>query len=138
VEATSAMASVIARVSSHQSAIALAVERQTTLTAAISQNVTEAARGSQEIADNITGVAEAARQTSVGASDTQTASRQLRELSSKLDEELAVFALHQGASETSTKRGESLRPARRAPPAMRSSPLERHQRPNSARAKVVN
>jgi methyl-accepting chemotaxis protein len=116
VAATSQIASVIERVSSHQSTIVTAVDRQTTLTAAISQNVIEAARGSQEIAENIGGVAEAARQTSSGASDTQSASRALSELAASLDGHLEAFQLEESAPQPAppSRVGAAARPRPRA------------------------
>ena len=93
VDATADIAGVIERVSAHQTTIVAAVERQTTLTAAITQNVQEAARGSQDIAGNITGVAEAARQTAAGASETQGAAREMSELAERLDESRSNFKI---------------------------------------------
>lgn len=93
VGATADITEVISRISERQSTIVMAVDRQTTLTAAIGQNVIEAARGTEEIASNISGVAEAARQTAAGASDTQTAARGLSELSGNLDHHVRGFRL---------------------------------------------
>src|SRR5690242_16494522 len=53
--------------------IASAVEEQTVTTNEIGRNVSEAARGTEEIAKNIGGVATAAKDTTRGSTDTQTA-----------------------------------------------------------------
>jgi hypothetical protein len=53
----------------------------------------EAAKGSGEVAQNIHGVAEAAQNTSQGATDSQKASRNLAEMSAQLRELVGQFKL---------------------------------------------
>ncbi|MEU8233286.1 methyl-accepting chemotaxis protein [Actinoplanes sp. NPDC048967] len=75
---------VIARISDFQTTIASAVEEQTATTAEMNRSVTEAATGTSDIALNITGVAEAARLTSEGVTQSQQATSELARLSSDL------------------------------------------------------
>ncbi len=84
VDAIDRISAIIGRVNEIQGTIALAVEEQRTTTNEIGRSIAEAARGSSEIAENITSVAEAARSTTVGASDAQTASEQLAGLAGEL------------------------------------------------------
>ncbi|MBL7259371.1 methyl-accepting chemotaxis protein [Paractinoplanes lichenicola] len=82
---------VIERISDFQTTIASAVEEQTATTAEMNRSVTEAAHGSGEIASNITGVAEAARLTSEGVSETQEATAELARMSSELRSVVSAF-----------------------------------------------
>jgi methyl-accepting chemotaxis protein len=75
---------VISQISDFQTTIASAVEEQTATTAEMNRSVTEAATGSNQIADNITGVAEAARLTSEGVTQTQQATTELARMSADL------------------------------------------------------
>jgi methyl-accepting chemotaxis protein len=75
---------VIAQISDFQTTIASAVEEQTATTAEMNRSVAEAATGSNEIAQNITGVAEAARLTSEGVTQTQQATTELARMSADL------------------------------------------------------
>ncbi|MGX6600987.1 hypothetical protein ACWKSP_02445 [Micromonosporaceae bacterium Da 78-11] len=75
---------VIARISDFQTTIASAVEEQTATTAEMNRSVAEAASGTNEIAANITGVADAARLTSEGVSQSQQATAELARMSSDL------------------------------------------------------
>jgi methyl-accepting chemotaxis protein len=75
---------VIAQISDFQTTIASAVEEQTATTAEMNRSVAEAATGSNEIAENITGVAEAARLTSEGVTQTQQATTELARMSADL------------------------------------------------------
>ncbi|HEY0535628.1 MAG TPA: methyl-accepting chemotaxis protein [Actinoplanes sp.] len=75
---------VIARISDFQTTIASAVEEQTATTAEMNRSVTEAATGTGEIAENITGVAEAARLTSEGVTQTEQATTELARMSTDL------------------------------------------------------
>jgi hypothetical protein len=59
----------------------------------MSRNLTEAAKGAGEVAQNIQGVAQAAQNTSHGASDSLKAAKQLAELSSKLRSQVDQFKL---------------------------------------------
>jgi methyl-accepting chemotaxis protein len=82
---------VIERISDFQTTIASAVEKQTATTAEMNRSVTEAAHGAGEIAQNITGVAEAARLTSQGVSETQEATAELARMSSELRSVVSAF-----------------------------------------------
>lgn len=75
---------VIARISDFQTTIASAVEEQTATTGEMNRSVNEAATGTGEIAESITGVAEAARLTSEGVSQSQQATGELARMSAEL------------------------------------------------------
>jgi methyl-accepting chemotaxis protein len=82
---------VIARISDYQTTIASAVEEQTATTAEMNRSVAEASTGSNEIAENITGVAEAARLTSQGVTETQQAVLTLARMSTDLTALVGTF-----------------------------------------------
>jgi len=84
VEAIAQIGSIISQINDIQSSIASAVEEQTATTAEISRNVGEAALGSREIAHNVTGVAQAARSTTEGASNTMASAGELARMASDL------------------------------------------------------
>ena len=84
VDAISEINLVINKISDYQNTIASAVEEQTATTNEINRNITEAARGSTEIAENIVGVATSAKNTSLGASDSEKAALELAKLASAL------------------------------------------------------
>ncbi|MFZ0771565.1 MAG: methyl-accepting chemotaxis protein [Candidatus Sulfotelmatobacter sp.] len=84
VDAIASISAVINQVNDISSTIATAVEEQNATTNEMSRNVSEAARSSGEITSNIAGVAEAARGTAQGATDTQRASQRLVETSALL------------------------------------------------------
>jgi methyl-accepting chemotaxis protein len=75
---------VIAQISDFQTTIASAVEEQTATTAEMNRSVGEAAAGTGDIAQNITGVAEGARLTSEGVTQSQQATRELARMSTEL------------------------------------------------------
>ncbi len=77
VDAIAHIGAIIGQINDIQSTIASAVEEQTATTSEISRNVGEAALGSGEIAQNVMGVAEAARCTTKGASQTLGAAEDL-------------------------------------------------------------
>ena len=89
VEAISEINGVINKISDYQNTIASAVEEQTATTNEISRNVAEAAQGSTEIAQNILGVAEAARNTTLGATDTEKAALELARMAASLQNTVA-------------------------------------------------
>jgi methyl-accepting chemotaxis protein len=91
VTAIEEISKVIARISEFQTTIASAVEEQTATTAEMGRSVTEASAGTGEIAENITGVAEAARLTSQGVSETQQATADLARMSGELSAVVANF-----------------------------------------------
>ena len=84
VSAIAEITDVINKINDYQTTIASAVEEQTATTNEINRNVTEAAQGSSEIAQNIVGVAEAARNTTLGASDTEKAALELARMAASL------------------------------------------------------
>ena len=89
VAAISEINEVITKISDYQTTIASAVEEQTATTNEINRNVSEAAKGSSEIAENIVGVAEAARNTTMGASDTEKAAIELARMAAALQSTVA-------------------------------------------------
>jgi methyl-accepting chemotaxis protein len=97
IEAIGTISEVINQINGISSTIATAVEEQNATTNEMSRNVSDAARGSGEITSNITGVAGAAQGTTRGATDTQKASQQLVETSTKLRRLVEQFKV--GASE---------------------------------------
>jgi methyl-accepting chemotaxis protein len=91
VTAMEGISSIIARISDYQTTIASAVEEQTATTTEMNRSVSEAATGAGEIAQNITGVAEAARLTSQGVSETQEATAELARMSNELSGLVSSF-----------------------------------------------
>ncbi len=91
VEAIDRISSIINQVNEIQATIALAVDEQRTTTNEIGRSIAVAAQGSSEIASNITSVADAARSTTVAASDAQSAADQLQQLSAELGTLVARF-----------------------------------------------
>jgi methyl-accepting chemotaxis protein len=93
VDAIEQIGAIIKKINEHQSTIASAVEEQSATTNEIDRNVSEAATGSSEIARNISGVAEAARHTSQGTTDTQKASAELTRMAAELQRMISRFAV---------------------------------------------
>jgi methyl-accepting chemotaxis protein len=93
VRAISEIGTIINQINDIQGTIASAVEEQTLTTREIGRNLTEASTGATEIARNIQGVAEAARNTSSGAHQTQTSARDLSRMASELAALVARFKL---------------------------------------------
>lgn len=91
VEAIAQIQSVITKMSELQDKIAAALEVQTTTTAAIVRNLADGSRGAAEITSNIGGVAQAARGTSTGASDTRSAAEELSRMATELRRHVASF-----------------------------------------------
>ncbi|MEU0557776.1 methyl-accepting chemotaxis protein [Dactylosporangium maewongense] len=91
VAAIEQVSAVIARISDFQTTIASAVEEQTATTSEMSRSVTEAAAGTGEIAQNITGVAEAARLTSTGVTESEQATVDLARMSGELTDLVHTF-----------------------------------------------
>jgi len=83
---------IIRRISDSQTTIASAVEEQTATTNEIGRNLTEAAAGSTEIARNVSGVADAARATTTGATDTQRAAMELSHVAAQLQQLVGQFS----------------------------------------------
>ncbi|GAA3260253.1 methyl-accepting chemotaxis protein [Dactylosporangium siamense] len=91
VAAIEQVSAVIARISDFQTTIASAVEEQTATTSEMNRSVIEAAAGTGEIAQNITGVAEAARLTSAGVTESEQATTELRRMSGELTDLVGTF-----------------------------------------------
>jgi methyl-accepting chemotaxis protein len=91
VSAIAQISEVIHQISDIQNTIASAVEEQSATTNEISRNLAEAAKGGLDITKNITGVAEAARQTTSGAVDTQKSAQSLERMAAELQELVAQF-----------------------------------------------
>ena len=77
------------------STIASAVEEQTATTHEMGRNLPDAAKGAGGIASNISGVLEAARSTSSGANETQTAAGDLAEMAAEIQKLLQQFKLQE-------------------------------------------
>jgi methyl-accepting chemotaxis protein len=91
VEAIAQIQSVITKMSELQDKIAASLEAQSTTTAAIVRNLADGSRGAAEITSNIGGVAQAARGTSSGASDTRGAAEELSRMAAELRRHVAGF-----------------------------------------------
>ena len=91
VSAIAEISQVIHQISDIQNTIASAVEEQSATTNEISRNLAEAAKGGVDITKNITGVAEAARQTTSGAVDTQKSAQSLERMAAELQELVSQF-----------------------------------------------
>ena len=96
VEAIDRITGIIRQINDIQTVIAAAVEEQSATTNEIGRNVSEAAVGSGDIARNITGVAETARSTTQGASETHTAAEELARLASELLRLVGQFRVSDG------------------------------------------
>src|SRR4029077_20035755 len=91
VKAIAQIGKIINQINDIQNTIASAVEEQTATTGEISRNVAEAALGSNEIARNITGVAQAARSTTEGASNTKSSADELTRVARDLQKLVSQF-----------------------------------------------
>jgi methyl-accepting chemotaxis protein len=85
------ISTIINQINDISNTIASAVEEQTATTNEMARNVAEAAKGSAEIAANISGVAQAARSTSDGATNTMTASETLSRMAADLQALVSRF-----------------------------------------------
>jgi methyl-accepting chemotaxis protein len=99
VSAITQISAVIAQVNDISNTIAPAVEERTATTGEMIRNIAEAAKSSSEIAQNITVVAEAARGTSGGATQTRSASIDLSRMASELHRLVGTFKYQDDASE---------------------------------------
>lgn len=91
VRAIEEIGAIIDQINGTSASIASAVEEQTVTTNEISRSVSEASKGVGEIALNISGVAEAAKYTTQGATDTQRASQELSRMAAGLRSMIAQF-----------------------------------------------
>ena len=92
VDAIEEISMIIKQVNDYMNTIASAVEEQTVTTNEMARNVTEASKGSMEIAGNIVSVADAARGTNEGATQTQQASAELARMASDLQKVVSTLA----------------------------------------------
>jgi methyl-accepting chemotaxis protein len=86
VQVISEISAIIAKMHEISTTIASAVEEQTATTKEIARNVAEAARGEAQVTETITGVAEAAKNTSIGAQNTQNAAAALAGMAAGLQQ----------------------------------------------------
>jgi len=91
VEAIERIRGVIHRISDIQNTIASAVEQQTATTNEIGQNVAMAAGNSADISQSVSGVAEAARMTAAGVTETRRAAAELSKMAAELEQIVARF-----------------------------------------------
>jgi len=96
-KAIAEITAIITQVNSISNMIAGAVDDQTATTNEMVRNVNHAATGSARIVDNIKAVAGAAKSTTQGASETQTAARELSNMAGELRKLVAQFK-HTGAN----------------------------------------
>jgi methyl-accepting chemotaxis protein len=90
-KAIAEITAIITQVNSISTMIAGAVDDQTATTNEMVRNVNHAATGSARIVDNIKAVAGAAKSTTQGASETQTAARELSNMAGELRKLVAQF-----------------------------------------------
>lgn len=90
-QAISAIAEQIANLNEISTSIAGAVEEQTAATAEISSNIQTAALGTRKVSDNISDVAGGLEDASGAAEKVLAASKDLKELSGRLQGEVSVF-----------------------------------------------
>jgi methyl-accepting chemotaxis protein len=107
VEAIGQISGIINQINDISSTIASAVEEQTATTNEIARNVQEGAKGGAQVTENIVAVATAAKSTTQGANDTQTAAGELARMAAELQKVVAQFkyddsARSAGASEART------------------------------------
>jgi methyl-accepting chemotaxis protein len=91
VSAIGQISQVIGQISDIQNTIASAIEEQSATTNEIGRTLAEAAKGSTDISKNIGGVAEAARATTVGATDTSNSAHTLEKMAAELQTLVSQF-----------------------------------------------
>ncbi len=96
VSAIDEITEVIKRIDDISGTIASAVEEQTATTSEIERNIHEASNRTVEINENISGVAQAAEDTSVGASQTSDASGALSQMVSDLKDIVSAYKIGNG------------------------------------------
>jgi methyl-accepting chemotaxis protein len=112
VAAISEIGTIIAQISSTQSAIAASVQQQSAATAEITRNMGEAARGTDEIAATVNSVARATESTSAAALETQRAASELAMMAVELQRTVAQFRFRsrdRGTGQRFSRAGQSLR-----------------------------
>ncbi len=91
VTAIAEISGIITQINDISAAIAAAVEEQTATTNENNRNVNGASKGSADISQTIVGVAQAAEETTKGATETQTASRELSRMANSLHQLVSKF-----------------------------------------------
>jgi methyl-accepting chemotaxis protein len=91
VQAIAKISETIIKINDISRTISVGIDEQNSTTNEIARNISEGARGSSEITNNISGVAQAAQSTSAEARNVQTATNDLRDMSSKLKELVSQF-----------------------------------------------
>jgi methyl-accepting chemotaxis protein len=91
VSAIGQISQVIGQISDIQTTIASAIEEQSATTNEIGRTLAEAAKGSTDISKNIGGVAEAARATTVGATETSKSAHTLEKMAAELQTLVSQF-----------------------------------------------
>ncbi len=91
VSAISQISQVIGQISDIQTTIASAIEEQSATTNEIGRTLAEASKGSADISKNIGGVADAARATTVGATDTSKSAHSLEKMAAELQTLVSQF-----------------------------------------------
>ena len=91
VQAIGEIGGIITQINDISNSIASAVEEQTVTTNEINRSMSEASKGVGDISKNITGVAMTAKDTTVGASNTQKAAQELTQMASRLQTVVGRF-----------------------------------------------
>jgi len=97
VQAIGEISAVILQINDISNTIASSVEEQTATTNEISRNVQEGAKGGAQVAENIGAVAQAAKSTTQGANDTQTAAGELARMAADLQKVVSGFRFDDSA-----------------------------------------
>jgi methyl-accepting chemotaxis protein len=112
VSAISEIGTIIAQISSTQSAIAASVQQQSAATAEITRNMGEAARGTDEIAVTVSSVARATESTSAAALETQRAASELAMMAVELQRTVAQFRFGGRSTVAGAREAHARRPFR--------------------------
>jgi methyl-accepting chemotaxis protein len=123
-KAIAEITAIITKVNSISNMIAAAVEDQTATTNEMVRNVNHAATGSARIVDNIKAVAGAAKSTTQGASETQSAARELSTMSAELRKLVAQFK-HSGANGAEPPASKKVKSALALPGQLPAPPKEK-------------
>jgi methyl-accepting chemotaxis protein len=98
VEVIAEISKIITQIHDISTTIASAVEEQAATTREIARNVTEAAVGESQVTQNITSVAQAAKSTSIGAQNTQTAAGELARMAVGLQQIVGLAKYSNGSA----------------------------------------
>ncbi len=108
VEAIGRVSQIICDIDESQNAIAGAVEQQTAMTTEISQNIAQVATGSSEIARNISVVANAAKSTTEGSTETLSTASEFEDVAEGLFTLLGEVRHAASASAVNSKDGKRI------------------------------